>query len=77
MADTTRKRKPLTPEQREAQYKRSHEWDKNNTVRINFMMMKSTEADLIEWLQAQPNKNGYIKSLIRADMARQEKKEEE
>ena len=27
-----------------------------------------SEADLIEWIEKQPNKQGYIKSLIRADM---------
>ena len=28
------------------------------------------ESDLIEWLDSQPNKQGYIKQLIRDDMAR-------
>jgi hypothetical protein len=28
------------------------------------------EADLWEWLQGQPNKQGYIKRLIREDMGR-------
>lgn len=30
-----------------------------------------TEADLYEHIQAQPNKQGYIKALIRADMEKQ------
>ena len=29
-----------------------------------------SEADLIEHIENQPNKQGYIKSLIRADMER-------
>lgn len=29
-----------------------------------------SEADLIEQIEKQPNKQGYIKSLIRADMKR-------
>lgn len=28
------------------------------------------DADLWEWVQAQPNKTGYIRELIRADMVR-------
>lgn len=31
-------------------------------------MMKNSELDIIEWLEKQPHKAGYIKSLIRADM---------
>ena len=77
MADTTRKRKPLTPEQRQAQYNRSSEWNKNNSLMISFRLVKTTDADIIAHLEKQENKRGYIKSLIRADMARQEKKEEE
>ena len=26
------------------------------------------DADLVEWLDAQPNKQGYVKRLIREDM---------
>lgn len=32
-----------------------------------------TEADIWEHLQAQPNKMGYIKQLIRADMEKGER----
>ena len=32
-----------------------------------------TEADIIAQLEKQPNKNGYIKRLIREDIARQSK----
>ena len=31
-------------------------------------MMINTEQDIIDWLEKQPNKAGYIKALIRADM---------
>ncbi len=43
---------------------------KESTVSMAFRFMKNTEPDLIEWMNAQPNKAGYIKRLIRADMAR-------
>lgn len=29
-----------------------------------------TEEDLLDWLKARPNKQGYIKRLIREDIAR-------
>lgn len=32
------------------------------------LVMYPTEADLLEWLNQQPNKQGYIKDLIRKDM---------
>ena len=28
------------------------------------------DADVLAWLEAQPNKAGYVKSLIREDMER-------
>ena len=49
----------LTPQQR---YQRKN--TKNMT--INFVM--STEADLYDHVQKQPNKQGYVKGLIRKDM---------
>lgn len=38
--------------------------------RVKIDLNRNTEADLITWLDAQENKAGYIKDLIRADMAR-------
>lgn len=35
--------------------------------------MKSTEQDIINKLDSVPNKAGYIKDLIRADIAKQNK----
>lgn len=29
-----------------------------------------SERDIYEWLQGQPNKQGYVKALVRADMER-------
>lgn len=41
---------------------------KDNVKQIGFGINKKTEADLLEWLEKQPNKQGYIKGLIRKDM---------
>lgn len=34
---------------------------------------RNTEPDLLEWIESQENKAGYIKRLIREDMERQQK----
>ena len=39
-------------------------------ARFTLDVNRNTEADLLEWLQGQHNKTGYIKGLIRADMER-------
>ncbi len=49
-------------------------YNKTNTVTVNLRLMKNTEADIIKWLFEQPNKSGYIKSLIRKDMEEQKAK---
>ncbi|MCQ2515458.1 MAG: hypothetical protein MJ094_01180 [Saccharofermentans sp.] len=41
-----------------------------NRVNVTLAFMKSTEQDLLDHLSKQDNKAGYIKSLIRADMAK-------
>ena len=41
-------------------------------VRYVVQVNKFTEQDILEKLQCEPNKQGYIKSLIRADIAREE-----
>lgn len=43
-------------------------WKKNNTKQYAFAVMTKTEADIIEKLDSVPNKAGYIKALIRADI---------
>ena len=40
-------------------------------VKIN----RFTEPELLEWLESQPNKQGYIKELILADMEKNKKRE--
>ena len=49
---------------------------KDNIRQIRFTLNQKTEKDLIEWMDQQTNKQGYIKALIRADMARQKKEEQ-
>lgn len=45
-------------------------WQKNNTKSITIRLMSRTESDIINKLDSVPNKAGYIKALIRADIAK-------
>ena len=44
-------------------------WNKTNQKRYTIAFMRRTEADLIEKLESVPNRAGYIKALIRRDLA--------
>ena len=43
-------------------------WDAENTTQIRLKLNKKTDADILEKLDSVPNKQGYIKELIRSDM---------
>lgn len=47
----------------------SLQYDKENTRQIKFKFSLQYDADILEKLDSVPNKQGYIKSLIRADIA--------
>lgn len=51
-----------------AQTKASMKYDKENTKDIRFKLNRKTDADIIEHLEKCPNKQGYLKELIRKDM---------
>lgn len=40
-------------------------YDSANTVFIGLKLNKKTDADIIEYLQKQPNKQGKIKQIVR------------
>lgn len=44
------------------------EWSKKNTKGFYIKLCKTTDADIISWLSDIPNKQGYIKELIRNDI---------
>ena len=52
-------------------------YDATNCKRITMKLNLSTDADILEKLASVPNIQGYIKQLIRADIARTENKESE
>lgn len=48
--------------------RRANERYRKESVRQATVRFYPTEEDIWEWLQAQPNKAGYVKELIRRDM---------
>ena len=49
------------------------DWMRANTTVITIKINHRTDADIIEQLTTVDNKNGYIKQLIRADIAKADK----
>lgn len=46
---------------------------KKHCIQLSMWLRKTTDADIIAHLSTQENKAGYIKALIRADIAKKEK----
>lgn len=66
------KRKQKNEQQREyakrTKYASQTKYGKEKTKRYTISAMVNTEQDIIQKLDSVDNKNGYIKSLIRADI---------
>lgn len=52
----------------EAQKRAVRNYDEANTKQINLKLNTKTDADILERLGSIPNKQGYIKELIRKDI---------
>lgn len=48
----------------------SMKYDRTNTKWLNLKLNVNTDNDIIEYISALSNKQGYIKKLIREDMKR-------
>ena len=46
-------------------------WQSTHVKRYGFPVMIDTEPEVIEKLESVPNKSGYIKGLIKADIAKE------
>ena len=46
----------------------SAKFEKEKCTRVSIKLVNNTDADILAHLAKQPNKQGYIKALIRADM---------
>lgn len=52
----------------ETNYADQRRYAKKALKRIAFDLNRTTDRDIIEWLEMVPNKQGYLKDLIRRDM---------
>lgn len=50
------------------QYAAQQRYDAAHTTQVKLKLNDKTDADIIEHLSGQSNKQGYIKELIRRDM---------
>lgn len=46
---------------------------KTTTKTMGLTLNRNTDADMIDWLESQPNRAAYLKQLIREDMERNKK----
>ena len=56
-----------------AQARAKEKYDKANTKGVYIKLNKKTDADILRHLGACENVQGYLKQLIREDMARRDK----
>lgn len=47
-------------------------WDKSNTEFVGLKLNKNTDAAILEKLATVPSKQGYIKELIKRDIAQKQ-----
>lgn len=47
------------------------EYSKTHTTRIAFQLSNEYDADILEFMKTVPNKNAYLKELVRTDMKKQ------
>lgn len=45
-------------------------YDRENTARVNMKLNRKTDADILDRLAEESNRQAYIKMLIRADIKR-------
>nr|DAH79140.1 MAG TPA: hypothetical protein [Caudoviricetes sp.] len=50
-------------------------YKKANIVKVNMSLNRNTDGDILSYIATIDNKQGYLKCLIRADMARRSKEE--
>lgn len=53
-----------------AQIRANEKYDKAHTTGVYLKLNKETDKDILEYLASVPNRQGYIKQLIRDDIAK-------
>ena len=57
--------------EKRSNYEANKKYKREKTTPISFRLINNTEADIIEKLNSVENKSGYIKNLIRQDIAKE------
>lgn len=57
-------------EQKKKQSQYISKWMSKNTFAVQIRINRNTEPDLVEFMETVPNKNEFIKGLIRKEMAK-------
>ncbi len=52
----------------DAKRKTNMEYDRKNTKMVGMKLNRNTDADILAYLEQQPNIQGYLKQLIRQDI---------
>lgn len=55
----------------DSQSRAQKKYDQAKTKSFGLKLVKATDADVIEWLEKQDNRQGAIKQLIRDQIARE------
>ena len=55
-------------ERTEAMKRAQSKYDEKATVQVKMKLNKTTDKDILDKLDSVPNKQGFIKELIRADL---------
>ena len=55
----------------EAQRKAQRRYDAKNTRQVHIKLNRNTDKDVLDKLDEVPSKQGYIKRLIREDLAKE------
>ena len=58
----------MTNEQKKARDRRQAKYDAEHTTNIHLKLNNGTDADILDKLASVPNKQAYIKELIRKDL---------
>lgn len=55
-------------------YPSKKRYDKKNVVRVSVAFNRSTEPELVDYIESIDNKSGHIKDLLKAEMKKREDK---
>ena len=62
------KREDMGKKYTEAKKNYINEWNRQANKAYHFRLNKDKDADMIDYMERQPNKQGFLKDLIRAAM---------